>query len=266
MSDSEPPRVLVDDLTGGVLRMTLNRPAKRNAMDFAARKALVEALDTTYGHAKVIILTGTGTSFCAGMDLKEVASGDAYDMTDPMRRRTVWTNVQHEIRSHPAVVIAAVNGFALGGGVTLINTADLAIAANEASIGMPEASFGLYPGVAGPSTQLRLLPKHAAWMVLTAARIDGSTAEAWGLVNRSVPLADLNRITEDVAHRIAAYDAVTLEWCKRSLQQVPGHIPEWRAALEYGESVGTQIRARTAHLERELEELTGEGRHFGREA
>jgi enoyl-CoA hydratase/carnithine racemase len=253
MTDSEPARVLVEDLSGGVVRMTLNRPSKRNAMDFASRKALVEALDATNGTAKVIILTGAGTSFCAGMDLKEVASGSAYDSTDPVRRRTMWTNVQHEMRSHPAIFIAAVNGFALGGGVTLINTADLAIAADTAEIGMPEASFGLYPGVAGPSTQLRLLPKHAAWMVLTASRIDGRTAEAWGLVNMSVPHENLAVEAEALARRVAAFDAVTLTWCKKALQQVPGYISDWSAALDYGESVGVQIRARTASLDEGLE-------------
>lgn len=264
MSEEEPARVLLNDLGDGVFRIILNRPAKRNAMDFAARKALVDALDATNGKAKVLIITGAGTSFCAGMDLKEVASGEAYDVGDAVRRRTMWTNVQHEIRAHPSIVIAAVNGYALGGGVTLINTSDLAIAADEALIGMPEASFGLYPGVAGPSTQLRLLPKHAAWMVLTASRINGQTAEAWGLVNRSVPRETLDEESEVLARQIAAYDPVTLEWCKRSLQQVPGNIAEWRAALEYGESVGTQIRARTERLDQELGALTDGRGNSGR--
>jgi enoyl-CoA hydratase/carnithine racemase len=266
MSEPEPPRVLVDDLGGGVRRFTLNRPAKRNAMDFEARKALIEAFDQAHGKARVIILTGSGTSFCAGMDLKEVASGVAYDTTDHLHRRTMWVNIQNEIRAHPAIVIAAVNGFALGGGVSLINTSDLAISANEASIGMPEAGFGLYPGVAGPSTQMRILPKHAAWMVLTASRIDGPTAESWGLVNRSVPLADLAAVSEELAGRIAAYDAVTLEWCKHGLQQIPSRIGEWGAALDYGESLRTQIRARTDKLDEGLGALTGSNRGPGQGA
>ena len=92
------------------------------------------------------------------------------------------------IREHPAIFVAAVNGFALGGGATLISMCDLAIAAEEAEIGMPEIGFGAYPQFSGPAAQIQLTPKRAAWLVLTAERIDGRTAEAWGMVNRSVAL------------------------------------------------------------------------------
>lgn len=249
MSEAATDRILLDDLGGGVARITFNRPEKRNAMDFAARRALIQALDDCRGRAKVIILTGAGTSFCSGMDLKEVAASKGIDPHDAERRHAMWVKVQAEIRDHPAIVIAAVNGFALGGGVTLINSSDLAIAAEEASIGMPEIGFGLYPGMAGPSTQLRLSPKRAAWMVLTAKRISGRTAEEWGLVNQCVPLAELAAEAEALARHIAAFDAVTLEWCKKALQQIPAQISDWNAALEYGESIGMQIRARTGNLD-----------------
>lgn len=239
------PLVIVEHLGEGVVRLTLNRPEKRNAMSLAARTRLVAALDECRDDAKAIVLTGAGPAFCAGIDLKEAsAARDAAEAgrADP---RTTWLAVQEAIRHHPAIVIAAVNGFALGGGVTLINSSDLALAAEEAQIGMPEIGFGLYPGMAGPSTQLRIAPKRAAWMVLTASRIDGRTAEAWGLVNQAVPLERLTDEALALARRIAAYDAAALEWCKRALREIPMHISDWSAALEYGESVGTQIRARS---------------------
>lgn len=237
--------VAVEDLGKGVARLTLNRPDKRNAVNLAVRERLVEALDECRGVARVVVLTGRGSAFCAGIDLRERQGVGQGRGGSGVGRRTSWLGVQEEIRQHPAVVIAAVNGFALGGGVTLINSADLAIAADEAQIGMPEVGFGLYPGMAGPSTQLRLTMKRAAWMVLTGDRIDGRTAERWGLVNRAVPLLRLEEEVLLVARRIAEYDAVTLEWCKRALREIPMHISDWTAALEYGEDVGVQIRARS---------------------
>lgn len=253
----DQPLVLLDDLGDGIARITLNRPHKRNAMSRAARTALVAALDACTGTSKVIVLTGAGPAFCAGVDLTEPGSSDVPADAGAAERRTTWLSVQDQIRHHPAIVIAAVNGFALGGGVTLINASDLALAADEAQIGMPEIGFGLYPGLAGPSTQLRLTAKRAAWMVLTADRISGRTAAEWGLVNKSVPAADLEAEALALARLIASRDATTLQWCKRALHEVPMHISDWSTALAYGENIGTQIRA---HTESVAEGLAAFGR------
>jgi enoyl-CoA hydratase/carnithine racemase len=84
------------------------------------------------------------------------------------------------IREHPAIFVAAVNGFALGGGATLISMCDLAIAADQAEIGMPEIGFGAYPQYSGPAAQIQLTAKRAAWLVLTAECIDGRTGGGVG--------------------------------------------------------------------------------------
>ena len=113
----------------------LNRPEKKNAMNRLARRELLAAL-LSLRDRRAIILTGAGDSFCSGVDLKEVKTdADAEVPPDP---RSDWIDVLLAIREHPAVFIAAVNGFALGGGATLISVCDLAIAADEAEIGMPE--------------------------------------------------------------------------------------------------------------------------------
>lgn len=253
--DTADAPVLVEHLDDSLARITLNRPDKRNAMNRAARRALVEALDACRQGTKVIILTGKGPAFCAGIDLTEEHLSLDESSPDPLVRRSTWRSVQEEIRHHPAIVVAAVNGFALGGGLTLINTADLAVAAETAQIGMPEASFGLYPGLAGPSTQLRVSQKRAAWLVLTAERIDGRTAESWGLVNRAVPLDQLDEAALDLARRLCRYDGVTLQWCKKALWEVPAHITDWPTALEYGESLRAQIQSRTDTVERGLDDF-----------
>ncbi|MEU1518423.1 enoyl-CoA hydratase/isomerase family protein [Streptomyces sp. NPDC005811] len=237
--------VLVEHQDNGVSRITFNRPAKRNAMNRAARVGIVRALDECRGRSKVIILTGNGPAFCAGVDLKE---GDVSTGDTELDRRSEWAAVQEEIRNHPAVVIAAVNGTALGGGSTLINVADLAIAADEARIGMPEIGFGLYPTLAGPAAQLRLQPKHAAWLVLTADRVSGPTAAEWGLVNLSVPLEELDAAATDLANRVASFDATALEWSKRALWKIPGEISGWSEAIAYGYEVADELRARSTAL------------------
>jgi enoyl-CoA hydratase/carnithine racemase len=269
VSASEEHPVLVDHLDEGISRITLNRPEKRNAMNQAARSGLVDALDECReAQSKVIVLTGNGPAFCAGIDLKETAAREAegWEPTTAFEHRTTWRAVQLEIKNHPAIVIAAVNGFALGGGVTLINASDLAIAADEASIGMPEIGFGIYPNLAGPSTQLRVNQKRAAWMVLTAERIDGETAAVWGIVNRSVPLANLMGETMELARRVGGFNAAALAWSKQALWEIPAHTSDWAAALKYGEDVGVQIQARSARFRDGLASFSAGERNPGQGA
>lgn len=233
--------VLLEDREGyGLIR--LNRPGQRNAMNQAARRGVLQALDQARGVHKVLVITGQDGSFCSGVDLKEVASA-------PPRERELasreWIDVLLAIRRHPAIFIAAVQGFALGGGVSLINACELAIAADDAEIGMPELGFGMYPAMAGPSTQMLLAPKRAAALVLTADRIDGRTAAQWGLVNESVPLAQLDAATDALARRIARHDAVALEESKRALDTVPRRISELAPAFDYALALNAGIRART---------------------
>lgn len=252
MNNGSEQLVVLEPVTDGVQRIRLNRADKRNAMNRLARQQLLAALvEVKHRKTRVVVLAGSGVSFCAGIDLKERSTeivegqsvnGDSKAIDDD---ENSWQNVQEAIRQHPAVFIAEVNGFALGGGVTLINSCDLAVAANEASIGMPEVGFGMYPGLAGPSTQLRILRKRAAWLVLTAERINGVTAAEWGLVNLSVPLADLAAKTEEIATRIASFNPITLAWCKKALWEIPMHVSDWTSALEFGSYIGSQIRSQT---------------------
>lgn len=232
--------ILLTHRDNGVSWITFNRPSKRNAMNLAARARLIEVLDECR-QSKVIVLTGSGPAFCAGVDLTEGAPGNTGDAV--LDRRSTWAGVQNELRNHPAVVIAGVNGFALGGGSTLINVADLAVAADEAQIGMPEMGFGLYPTLAGPAAQLRISRKRAAWLILTAQRINGTTAADWGMVNASVPLSDLAKTVQDLADRVAGFDSAALKWSKRALWTIPDEVSQWNSALEYGEHISKQIQS-----------------------
>ena len=222
----------------------INRPEKRNAMNTAARQALMARVEQIHSTHKVAVITGTGAAFCSGIDLKEAAAAETPRARELGARE--WIEALLAIRRSPVIFIAAVNGFALGGGTSLINVADLAIAADEAEIGMPEMGFSTYPGMAGPATQLMLPPKRAAWMVLTTRRLDGPTAERWGLVNLSVPRARLEAEADTLARHVAQFDPVALAESKRALEAIPNRIADWPGAFEYGMSVNATIRAKTS--------------------
>lgn len=249
---SERP-IVVSGIDDGVIRITLNRPAKRNALDRQARAAFLDALDDCRGKAAVIVVDGAGGTFCSGMDLNQLTTGRAED-EDELNES--WLRVQETIRSHSAIVIASVQGYALGGGSTLINTCDLAVVAEDAQIGMPEIGFGFYPGLAGPAAQLRLPPKRAAWLVLTAKRIDGRTAVEWGMANIAVPHDDVEEETLALARHIAQFDPVALEWAKKALWQVPMQINDFSAALQFGAYVNAQIHQRTTSHRNSLRAFT----------
>lgn len=222
--------------------LKISRPEKRNAMNRQARTEMAEALADLRDKAKVIVITGAGPSFCAGIDLKEHLTDREQGI---FTANEEWRDVNIAVRQHPAVIIAAVNGFALGGGLTLINVSDLAIASETAEIGMPEINYAIYPGLSGPSTQLSLARKRAAWMVLTGKRLDARTAVEWGLVNQCVPADRLMDTADELARHIAGFDATALAFCKRALDAIPSDITDWRRAFDFGDITNAMIRERT---------------------
>lgn len=227
--------------------VTLNRPEKRNAMSTAAQGELRAALEDAKADCRVIIITGAGdVSFCSGVDLSErrnLGEGD-----QPERQYAVgsnsWFETQEVIKRHPAVFIAAVNGYALGGGLTLVHNCELAIASEKAQFGMPEVGFGVFPGLAGPATIQRILPKHYNYMILTARRVDAQTAERWGIVNQVVAPDQLLPTAEALAQHICQFDPVVLDFSKKAIREIP--MLDWTRGIDYGLWTGTMIRSQTA--------------------
>jgi enoyl-CoA hydratase/carnithine racemase len=221
--------------------LRIARAEKRNAMNRAARAALAVALEALRGEVRAIVITGSAESFCAGLDLKEREAERASGLADTAGQE--WMDINMAIREHPAVVIAAVNGAALGAGLTLVNSCDLAIAGASATFGTPEIGFGAYASMAGPTLQRSALTrKRLAWMLLTAPRLDAATAERWGLINEVVPDAELLPRAEALAEQVAACDAVAIAEIKRSVDALPPQAG-WREAMEYGQTVNEAIRA-----------------------
>ena len=235
--------VLLEDC-GNYAVITFNRPEKLNALSSPMVARLQEILESCRGKHSVIVFTGNGKAFCAGVDLKErndwVCKG-AKIRGDSVRNKW-YDTIGTIIRSHPAIFIAAVNGLCLGAGTTLINICDLAIMAEEAEMGIPQVTFGIYPGVAGAAMQTRVLRKHAALPILTGRRFGAAEAVDMGFVNLAVPRGSLLDEARALAAHVAQFDPVALDWCKKALDEIPSQISSWPQALEYGRCVTNIIR------------------------
>jgi enoyl-CoA hydratase/carnithine racemase len=226
---ADQPLVLVSHHDGYAV-VTLNRPTKRNAMSKEAVRQLRQAF-ADVRDKRAVILTGAGTAFCAGVDLSEQTGGPL--TASPSQEPHYWTEVQTDIRSHPAIFIAAVNGFALGGGSTLIHSCDLAIAAESAQIGAPELGLGGFPSHAGPGAVKRLAPKHAAQLIFLAQRVDAYEALRMAIVNKVVPDAELLPSATKWAQQLATFNPVALDWGKRTVLAMENL--SWDDAISYTE-------------------------------
>jgi len=208
---------IIEDISEetGVAWITLNRPERKNAL---SRKLLSELADSLKSladneHIRCIVTTGAGNAYSSGLDL--------YDLRTAWqgRRRLYEGGSAREIvtllRQCPQVTVAAVNGWALGGGLVLVNGHDLAIAADTAQFGMPEIIRGSYGATATPTLFRSGIPfKKAFYIQLTGENMNGPEAERLGLVSKTVPEKDLIPFVEEFASTIASRHAVTLEHAK----------------------------------------------------
>jgi len=197
-----PVRVAVE---GGVATVTLNRPEARNAISTELAGALAAVFEplATDAAVRAVVLTGAGDrAFCAGADLRERGGFDDHGW---FVQREVFRRAFSAVRRCPLPTVAAVFGFALGGGCELALSCDLVVAADDATLGLPEVQLGLVP--AGGGTQLlarRVGPAVAKDLVLTGRRVGAAEAGQLRLVDRVVPRADLLATAQGLAAQIAA--------------------------------------------------------------
>jgi methylglutaconyl-CoA hydratase len=176
--------------------VTLNRPDRRNALSRGLIAALAEAFERARGDAsaRVVILTGAGSSFCAGMDLAELsetltqAPGGAASVWDDALR---LAKLYESIYALPKPTVAAVNGAAVAGGAGLVTVCDLALAVPETKLGYPEVRRGLVAAMVMPHLLRHVGERTARYLLLTGEVIDAAEACRTGLVNAVVPAADL---------------------------------------------------------------------------
>lgn len=188
---------------GAVGFITLNRPKALNALNDELMSEVNAALQTFQNDDAVgaVIITGSKKAFAAGADIKEMAPKSYMDMW-AMQKFSTWDNLT-KIKKP---IIAAVNGFALGGGCELAMSCDIVIAGDKAQFGQPEIKLGTIPGVGGTQRLTKALGKSKAMeLVLTGDFMDANTAEKHGLVARVVPEDQLLAEATKMAEKIASY-------------------------------------------------------------
>jgi len=222
-------------LYGHVLLLTLNRPEARNAVNVDVARGIGGALDRADGDPAIraVILTGAGgRSFCAGQDLKEAAAGIAFDSPDADR----WGFAGYVHHAIAVPTIAAVNGFALGGGTELVLASDLAVAAETAVFGLPEVTRGIVAGAGGAFRLPRQIPpKLAMEAMLTGQPISAGRAYEVGLVNRVVSA----EAVLDEAFRLADAIIRNAPAAVQASKRIALGIDGGRTAAEYEDWVRT---------------------------
>lgn len=229
---------LLVDVADGIGTITLNRPQKRNAMSPTLHREMADALEKLrYDEgAHVIILTGAGTAFCAGMDLKEFfteLSDKPAEFDQVFRIATEWRG--RTLRYFPKPTIAAINGFCFGGAFAIIEGCDIAIAADDATFGLSEINFGAFPGGAVSKALANLFrPRDALFYGLTGRPFDGKRAAEIGFVTLAVPAADLITEARSIALELATKEPEALRATKEGYH----HSLDmgWDAAVAYADA------------------------------
>ena len=198
--------------------ITLNRPQRRNALSLQLMLELIDALehcshDTT---VRAIILAAEGKVFSSGHDLSEMTGRD---VNEYRRIFDVCTQLMTRIQSVPQPVIAQVQGVATAAGCQLVATCDLAIASEAAQFATPGVKIGLFCTTPMVALSRAVGRKHAMEMLLTGKMIDAFTAAEWGLINRVVPAADLEKETHELANQIGGASNFTVGLGKQAFYE-----------------------------------------------
>lgn len=195
---------ILSEKNGHILTITINRPSQLNALNKETISELNQALSAANDDREVgvVILTGSGEkAFVAGADIKEFADFS-------VEKGKELSAKGHEllfnfVENMTTPVIAAVNGFALGGGLELAMSAHIRVASDNAKLGLPEVSLGVIPGYGGTQRLAQLVGRGKAMeMVTTAGMISAEEAQSWGLVNHVVPQAELMDLANKIASKI----------------------------------------------------------------
>ncbi|MGH3257975.1 MAG: enoyl-CoA hydratase/isomerase family protein [Streptosporangiaceae bacterium] len=255
-ADERPVRTRRDDFVGWV---TLNRPAKRNAISQAMRTALDESLAELGSDdaIRVVVLTGAGPAFCAGVDLTDRPAADQHPMAAAV------PPVAHALTAFAKPLIAAINGPAVGGGLELALACDVRVAARSAQFALPEVRIGSLPGSGGTQRLMRAIqPAIAARMLLSGDPMSAQEGLRVGLISDLVDDDELAGFAGALARRIAANAPLSLRAMKQCLlaaREAPlaGGLELERTLWALLATTADRQEGRAAFRERRLPRFTG---------
>jgi enoyl-CoA hydratase/3-hydroxyacyl-CoA dehydrogenase len=247
----------------GIATITMSRPEAMNALNEKVLRELKDAIaelreDST---SRVVIITGEGPAFVAGADIKTMLSADLTEVEEFTR---FGQGVMNDIERLDKPVIAAINGFALGGGLELALACDIRLASTEARMGLPEVGLGIFPGFGGTQRTTRLIGKgHTCELIFTGKQVSADEALSMRLVNRVLPPDQLMDEARSLAERIASQGPVAVARAKTAINQALQTGLDAGLAFELDavmKTFGTedQKEGMTAFLEKRKPEFKGQ--------
>lgn len=241
---------------GRVLRVCLNRPAQRNSLTMNLCKELVQVFDRAQKDSSVgsLLLTGTGDSFCAGMEINEVARGDVESVSRV--QETLFTIGARLTKP----LIGSVQGVALGSGMGLVANCHVAIAAENATFGLTGIRLGLWPFVIFPSVSAAVGQRRALALTMTGEVINAAEALRIGLVHEIVPSGEVEQRALDVAQTVANYSLNAMHSGLGFTHEIQGQT--WKAASCIGSRVREQY-VKGAEFQAELSAFLNQKKQSG---
>jgi len=219
-----------------------NRPEKRNCMSPKLNRRMMEVLDELEFNddVGVLVLTGEGSAWSAGMDLKEYfRDTEAQGLAGSRKAQRESYGWWRRLRWYQKPTIAMVNGWCFGGGYGPLFGCDLAFAADDAQFGLSEINWGILPGGGATKVAQELLPfRKAMYHAMMGENVDGKTAAEWGLVNEAMPLAQLKTRVTEVANVLLGKNPVALKATKDAMRRV--------GVMSYDDAEDYLIRAQEA--------------------
>ena len=239
---------------GRVFRMWLNRPDHCNSLTAKLCKELVREFDRVQKDGSVgsVLLTGTGNSFCAGMEINEVARGDVESVSRVQETLfTIGTRLTKPL-------IGAVQGIALGSGMGLVANCHVAIAAENATFGLTGIRFGLWPFVIFPSVAAAVGQRRALALTMTGEVINAAEALRIGLVHQVVPIGEVEQRAFDIAQTVANYSLHAMHCGLGFSHEIQGQT--WKAASCIGSRVREQY-LKGAEFQADLSAFLNQEKH-----
>lgn len=226
---------------GGVARITLNRPEKRNAITAEMMSALREALQHAEDDStvRVLLIRGAGKDFCAGLDLSEVLQS-AEDAPSSLASARRLGHLYIAMRHHPKPIVAAVQGRALGGGAGLATASDLILAAESAQFGYPEVKLGFIPAIVTTMLRRAVHERQAMELAVTGEPVSASRAYTIGLINRVYSDAEFDAAVEGYIAALSETSATAMSLSKTLLYQIDGM--SFETSIEAGVQANVQAR------------------------
>ena len=225
------------EVFGGVARITLNRPERRNALDQELLTELRAALRASAAdeNVRVVLIIGAGKDFCSGMDLRTFAEQGPDDLAKFEAEARNMAGLLLDMRKHPRPIVAAVQGRALGGGCGIATAADLVLAADTAQFGYPEVNIGFVPAIVTALLRRLLTEKRAFELIALGETVPAEIALQQGMINRIFSAESFEKEVADFVARLASKSTSALGMSKELFYRTD--MLPFEAAIEAGARV-----------------------------